>query len=80
MTRDGQKALVLETGLRVLQEIAAEIDRGEREEDRGIPADWDGHELREYMAVKFGRQRSDRMQSSRTLSRKFTADLINRSL
>lgn len=59
MTRDDQATLVHDLGRRIVGEIVARIDRGD------VPATWDGHELRELLALKFTNERTRLMCDGR---------------
>lgn len=50
MTRDEQKEFILDLCRSVHRSIESSIEKGR------IPAEWDGHELRQYIADKFAEQ------------------------
>lgn len=50
MTREQQKHLIQQLGNSVIASILQKIDSDE------VPENWDGVELREYMALKFTQQ------------------------
>ena len=63
MTRKQQKAFVRELVRNVSREVIGQIDSGK------LPEQWDGHELRELLAINFDLCRSTLMHEKRGAGR-----------
>ena len=56
LTRDEQQNFVLSLTMSIAQDLRTAIKRGD------IPKEWDGHELREALAMMFDRERTRLMR------------------
>jgi len=59
MTKEEQRNLVTVLATSVVHSVLVDISEGK------VPEDWDGHELRELLADRFSRQRTDAVKGKR---------------
>lgn len=74
ITRDEQKQLVADISAAIQHKVMTAISMGV------IPAEWDGHELREYLADLYAFERTRLMREDRRRRREYKSAVLSNNL